>query len=67
MGTFRIFTGEDDKTTWEEIDLAAVKSWTEGMGADEITQPRPTAETLCRGDKICQGQYSFENLFGSAV
>ncbi len=36
MGTFRIFTGEDDKTTWEEIDLAAVKSWTEGMGADEI-------------------------------
>ena len=36
MGTYRIFTGEDERTTWEEIDLAEVKNWTDGMGANEI-------------------------------
>ena len=36
MGTYRIYTGDDGKTTWEEIDLDAMPDWTKGIDATQI-------------------------------
>ena len=37
MGTYRMYTGDDGKATWEEIDLDAMPEWTKGI---DVTQLR---------------------------
>lgn len=36
MGTYRMYTGDDGKATWEEIDLDAVPDWTGGIDVTQI-------------------------------
>jgi hypothetical protein len=36
MGTYRMYTDADGKARWEEIDLAATPSWTQGIDVTKI-------------------------------
>ena len=36
MGTYRMYTDDDEVSRWEEIDLENVPSWTEGIDASQI-------------------------------
>ena len=36
MGTYRMYTGDDGKATWEEIDLDAMPDWTKGIDVTQI-------------------------------
>ena len=36
MGTYRMYTGEDGKAAWEEIDLPAMPDWTQGIDVTQI-------------------------------
>ena len=36
MGTYRMYTGDDGKAAWEEIDLEAQADWTKGMDVTQI-------------------------------
>jgi hypothetical protein len=37
MGTYRMYTGEDGQSHYEEIDLATHPEWTKGMPSTNIT------------------------------
>lgn len=41
MGTYRIYTGDDGQSRWEEIDLSSTPSWTSNI---------PTAHIVFRED-----------------
>ena len=36
MGTYRMYTGDDGKAAWEEIDLEAQADWTKGIDVTQI-------------------------------
>ncbi len=36
MGTYRMFTGADGKSSWEEIDLDKATDWMEGLDVSRI-------------------------------
>ena len=36
MGTYRMYTDDDEVSRWEEIGLENVPSWTEGIDASQI-------------------------------
>ena len=37
MGTYRMYTGSDEQSHWEEIDLAQTPDWTQAQDATTIT------------------------------
>ena len=43
MGTYRIYTGEDQQSHWEEIDLSQTPQWTSNMSTTYIVFREDTA------------------------